>query len=306
MRIRLPVFALSLGVGGLFFFPGLPGAFALPIPQISTGISPVRVVLGEEALFTVTAAWTGPPSEFTFSTPVSPECRGVTVTGTTQRSIVYRKDGEEHQVREFLFSLKGESAGPGRIGPVRLLYRRRDENEDHPLTTEPMEIEIASGAPGPVSLKSLLFIMGALALVLVITVYVRWTIRRYKKQSNEVIADYVKNLETESLQELDGVRKFKIRGDIEGYLERIWKILADYLEKKYTITISPDTWNEVLGGARSPELSGESGAELARILKMLEESRFGSRQAESRELDDILKRVYTFIESQKVEARNTK
>ncbi|MFH1039249.1 MAG: hypothetical protein V1789_11345 [PVC group bacterium] len=304
IRIRLSAISLNLGGAALLFLSPTRAA-ALTIPRVSAVLDRDRVAVGENAVLTVSAAWIGAPSEFTFSTPDPPECRELTVAGSAQRSMVYRTDGEQHQVREFLFTLKGSLEGPGRVGAVRFLYRRRGEEQDHPLVTAPLDIPVVSGGPELLSPATLLLIPGGLAAVLLIMVYVRWTIRRYKKQSNAVIADYVKNREAESLRKLDGVRKLKAEGDIDGYLERIWEVLADYLEKKYAVTLSPDARDAVPGGPGAPGLSGEAGAELARILKLLEESRFGSARAENRELDGILKRVYGFIESQKDHSPNT-
>lgn len=285
----------------LFFFLAIRPAGALTIPRISADLNNDRVAIGETVLLAVTVTWIGPASAFLFLPPQPPECRGLTVTGTAQRSIVYRTDGDPHQVRDYLFSLRGDVEGSGRVGQVRLLYRRGGEEEEHSLTTEPLEVPVAPGGKGIFSSfgAALRTIGIGLVVIVVMALYIRWTIRRYQKKSNEVIADYVKNLETESLKELDHVRKYKVQGDIEKYLEKIWTVLADYLEKKYTITISPESSRELLGGARASALPGEAGEELARILKELEECRFGSSRLESRELDTILKRVYAFIESQK-------
>ena len=292
---------IQLWLTGLFFFLVSNTAFPVTIPEISAVISRDRIPLGETALLTVSATWKGEASGFIFSRPRPPECRGLEVLGTSQRSIAYRIESDIYQAMEYLFTLRGDKEGNAGIGTVGLSYHRPDEETDHLLSSEPMEVTVTSGEEGFFSSFSsaLIFIGVGLLAVIAIAFYVRLTIHRYKKKSNEVIADYVKNLEVDSCKELDHVRKYRVRGEIEKYLEKIWDILADYLEKKYTITISPDTWNEVLGGKRYSDLSEESEVELSRILKALEESRFGSYQIDGQELDGLLKRVYSFIESQK-------
>jgi len=98
----------------------------------------------------------------------------------------------------------------------------------------------------------------------------------------------------------------KFAGRFDEYLEKIWDILARYLEKKYTITISPETWDEVLGGRRSSGVSEESEKELSRILKTLEANRFGSSQADNQELDDLLNgfTIYRVYKKYKLILRN--
>ncbi len=298
-----------LWLGGIIFFLVSNYAFPVTIPQISATINRDRIPLGETAVLTVAVNWDGEASEFLFSKPPQPpECRGLEITGTSQRGITYRTEGgETHQSIEYIFSLRGKNEGGGKIGTVSLSYHRQKEETEHSLSSKPIEVTVTTGGGGIFSSfrSALIYIGIGLAAVIVIGVYIYFTIRRYKNKSNEVISDYVENLEDDSLKELDHVRKYKVRGEIEEYLEKIWDILARYLEKKYTITISPDTWNEVLGGKRASGISEESELELSRILKTLEESRFGSYQADSQELDDLLKRVYGFIESQKVQANNT-
>ena len=296
-----------LFLAGIFFFLISSPAFPVTIPEISANLNRDRITLGETAVLTVSITWIGEASEFIFSKPQPPECRGLEVIGTSQRGITYQADGDKNQAMEYLFTLRGVDEGGGRIGQVSLSYHRPDEETEHSLLSKSLEITVTSGGGGLFSsFSSALISIGiGLAVVIVVAFYIRITIRRYKKKSNEVIADYVKYLEADSCKELDHVRKYKIKGDIDKYLEKTWDILADYLEKKYTITISPETWDEVLGGRRSSGLSEESEMELSRILKTLEENRFGSSQADNQELDDILKRVYGFIESQKVQANTT-
>ena len=292
---------------GIFFLLISNPAFPITIPEISANLSQDRIPIGETALLTVSVTWVGEASEFIFTKPQPPECRGLEVIGTYQRGITYRTDGDNNQAVEYLFTLRGEEEGDGRIGPVSLSYHYPDEETVHSLSSKSLEISVTSGGDGIFSSFSsvLIYIGIGLAAVIAIWLYIKLTIRRYKNKSNKVIADYVQNLEADSCKELDHVRKYKLRGEIDKYLEKIWDILAYYLEKKYTITISPETWDEVLGGRRSSGISEESEKELSRILKTLEANRFGSSQADNQELDDLLKRVYFFIESQKDHSPDT-
>lgn len=291
----------KLWLVGIIFFLVLNPAFSVTIPEISAALSRDRIPIGETALLTVAASWTGEDSKFIFLKPQPPECRGLEVIGTYQRSIAVRTNGDLHSTMEYLFTLRGEKEGNARIGKISLSYSRPDEETEHSLTSRPIKAVVTSGEVGLFSSGGSVFVIIGIGIILIIIIalYSRRAIQRYRKKSNEVIADYVKNLEADSLKELDHVRKYKIRGEIGKYLEKIWDILADFLEKKYTITISPETWNKVIGGTQSSDLSEEAERELSGILKTLEESRFGSYQPDNQELDTLLRRVYSFIESQK-------
>ena len=149
----------------LFFFLAIKPAVALTIPRVSAKLINDRVAIGETVLLTVTVTWIGPASAFLFLPPQPPECRGLTVTGTAQRCMVYRTDGDLHQVREYLFTLVGDVEGSGRVGPVRLLYRRGGEEEEHSLTTEPLEVPVAPGGEGFFTHEPLLHRMGKFLIV---------------------------------------------------------------------------------------------------------------------------------------------
>lgn len=288
---------ISFCLAGSICFLFAATSFPVTIPEITAALSQDPISPGETTLLTVSAVWTGEDDGFIFQKPSPPKCRGLKVVGTSQRGIAFRTDGDLHRVMEYIFTLKGEKEGEGSIGPVSLTYHRKDEDAEFSLSSKAMKIMVISGGE---SFSSILLYIGiGLAVVVVVAFYISLTIRRYKKKSNEVIADYVKNLEADSLKELDHARKYKIRGEIDKYLEKIWDILSYYLEKKYTITISQETWKEVLGGERSSALPEGSEMELSRILKTLEESRFGSSQSDNQELNELLKRVYSFIESQR-------
>ena len=107
-----------------------------PIPEVSARLEPEEVVWGETATLTVSAAWTGEATDLAFTRPDPPTVRGLTVTGSSQRGITYREGSVLRRVREFIFTLRGEEEGPGRVGAVALTYRRPGGDE-HTVTTEP-------------------------------------------------------------------------------------------------------------------------------------------------------------------------
>lgn len=271
------------------------------IPRIEASLDKDRIQVGEETTLTIEVTWEGEASEFEFLFPDRPDCHRVTVTGSAQKSTAYRSEGRLHQIRQYFFKLRGEEKGKGKVGYVRLLYRRRGGEKEHSLRSEPREIVVTSRLANifrTLGKALLLMVVGVLVIVL-IAGYIRWTVKRYQKKSSEMIADYVKDLEDESIRELGLARKLKVEGEIEDYFNQIWKVLSAYLEKRYSIKISDRDWEEVLDRVNQSIIDVPSRAQLKEILKILERSRFGIYSPESQDLDSILKRVVSFFESQR-------
>ncbi len=93
---------------GIIFLLISNPAFPITIPDISANLSQDRIPIGETALLTVSVTWVGEASEFIFTKPQPPECRGLEVIGTYQRGITYRTDGDNNQAVEYLFTLRGK------------------------------------------------------------------------------------------------------------------------------------------------------------------------------------------------------
>ncbi len=269
----------------LFFLLILP-ARGGEIPRLSLRLEPEEVAFGGKAVLTVSVSWEGDPSGLIFARPDPPSCRGLEVTSSTQRSIAYRDGDTLRQIREFIFTLRGEVEGTGRVGPVRLSYRRPPGEEEFSLATNPLEVMIVSSRPG-----SALPLPGAVILALGAAVlaafYILYWVGRYQKKSNEMIADYVENLEAEALRELEGARKHRLEGETDKYREKLRTVLAGYLEKK----------NAVSRRENGGETMAEDMSELAGLLRRLDELRFGGHREEKEELDEIYRRAEAVLRS---------
>ncbi len=265
-----------------------------PIPRVSVRLEPEEVVRGGTAVLTVSAAWEGEASELVFSRPAPPSCRGLAIAGSSQRGIAYREGDALRQVREFIFTLRGEEEGTGRVGPVTLVYRRPG-GEESTLSTEPLTVSVVSqpAGRGPSSLPFPVVIALTLAAAVLIALYIHWMVRRYQKKSNELIADYVENLENEARRELEGLRKHRLEGEPEKYCAGLRTVLLHYRERK-TAAANPPEGGE---GAGSPAIPPEAEVELARMIDRLEELRFGGPRDRMEELDGIYRQAEILLKS---------
>ncbi len=293
MKSRLLSGVVFSTAAALLFLPSLL-AGGEPLPRISVRLEPEEVILGRSAVLTVSAAWAGEASDLVFSRPAPPAVRGVAVTGTSQRGIAYREGDTLRQVREFTFTLRGEEEGPGRVGPVNLAYRRPG-GEEGAVATEPIPVPVIPPrtAPGSAALPFPAVAGLALAGAGAIGLYIRWMVRRYQKKSNELIADYVENLENETLRELEGVRKHRVEGEPDKYCDGVRSVLLNYLERKSALSSPPE------GGEApaSPPIPPEVETELARNLRQLEELRFGAVRDQMGDVDEIYRRVEILLKS---------
>ncbi len=288
-RLSLTIFPPAALWICLFLPPAVRGE---PIPEVSARLEPEEVVRGENATLTVSAAWTGEASNLSFSRPEPPAVRGLAVTGSSQRGIAYREGSALRRVREFVFTLRGEEEGPGRVGPVTLTYRRPG-GEEYTITTEPISVPIVSRESSRGTLPIPVVAALALAAAVLIAVYIRWMVRRYQKKSNELIADYVGNLENESLRELEGARKHRVEGEPDKYCDGVRSVLLRYLERKSALSSPPE------GGEApaSPGIPPEVKTELARNLRQLEEIRFGAARDQMGDVDEIYRRVEILLKN---------
>ncbi|MDP8237152.1 MAG: hypothetical protein P9M08_12280 [Candidatus Erginobacter occultus] len=287
MKPRLPFIVIpSAALWSCLFLPlAVRGE---PIPRVSLRLEPEEVVRGGTAVLTVSAAWEGEASELVFSRPAPPSCRGLAVAGSSQRGIAYREGSALRQVREFIFTLRGEEEGPGRVGPVTLVYRRPG-GEESTLSTEPLTVSVVSRTAGrePSALPFPAVIALALAAAVLIALYIRWMVRRYQKKSNELIADYVENLESETLRELEGLRKHRLEGEPEKYCAGLRRILLHYRDQKTAAGQPPGEERQ----PESPAIPPEAEAELTRMVGRLEELRFGGPRDRMEDLDEIYRQA---------------
>ncbi len=256
------------------------------IPRPAVRLEPEEVAPGGEVVLTVSVSWEGDPSGLIFDRPDPPSCRGLEVTASTQRSIAYRDGDTLRQVRKFIFTLRGEAEGPGRVGPVRLTYRRPPDREEFSLTTDPLEVPIVSSRPGS-ALPFPVAVILALGAAVLAAFYILYWVRRYQKKSNELIADYVENLEAEALRELEGTRKYRLEGETAKYCENLRAVLAGYLEKKAAVA----------GRENGGEAETEAQSGLAGLLYRLDELRFGGPREARGELDEIYRRAAALLRS---------
>jgi len=260
------------------------------IPRLRSYLQPALLRRGEKTILTVEVSWPGGPTDLEFEAPSPPSLSLLQLIETRKKSLAYYREGKSRQVRQYLFTYRALRKGAGQLPASFLTYQRPGKEKKYSLSGRPLKVEVVADFPARSWIPRLILLVLILAGSFY---YIRWTVRRYRRRSRELIEEYRRDLEEESLRELGWARKFKVEGDMEGYLARIEKVLSSYLEKKYSRKINRESLTDRL------PLTPTASAALIEIFDLLEEARFGRLPEEERERELILKKVRAFLEEQK-------
>lgn len=291
MNPGIPAVFLGLALG-LLFILSAPVQGDEVIPRLRSFLEPSRLRRGEKARLIVEVSWPGGPTDLEFEAPRPPSIALLQLLGSRKKSLAYYREGTPRQVRQYIFTYQARERGGGELPAVALTYRRPGQEKEYSLTGEPLAVEVGA-AFSPIRGRYIFMPLLAVLILAAVFFYIRWTVRRYRRRARELIEEYRRDLEEESLEDLSRARKLKVEGDMEGYLAGIEKALSGYLEKKYGLKFKGESRSEEL------PLPPAARAELIGIFELLKEARFGRFPEEERSRELILKKARAFLEEQK-------
>ena len=290
-RGNFPVVLLGVVLGLILLPPALARGSEV-IPRLRTYLEPAHLQQGGRTSLTVEVNWEGAPTDLEFEAPVPPSLSLLKLIGSRKKSLAYYRDGSLRQVRRYIFTYQAVERGEGELAPCSLTYQRPGKEGEYSLRGEALKIGVDSAASAV--LRKIIFPPVLIAAGLTaIFFYIRWTVRRYRRRTRELIEAYRQDLEEESLQELGRARKLKVEGDMEAYLSLLEKVIVSYLEKRYSLKVTRENLRGEL------PLTPPARSALIEIFDLLEEARFGSLPEGEREREVILKKARAFLEEQK-------
>jgi len=270
------------------------------IPEVGAALSREEIAVGDETILTVEVSWRESASAIRFELPDPPEVENLEVTGSSQRSVARRRGGGPEHIHSFIFRLKGLKPGEGKVGRVEVTYRRPEEEQSYTLQSPELNVTVSSSWKRIFrSATRVLFfiVLGAVGAALA-GLYIAWTVRRSRRRARQLVSEYVRSLEEESLEELKEASRLKVEGDREGFCALLWKVLSGYLEKRFSLKVSDKRWDQLMEEPGLKIMSEDSRLQLAGILQTLERVRFGSYPGGEGDLEALLKKVRNFIEAQ--------
>lgn len=92
---------------------------------------------------------------------------------------------------------------------------------------------------GPPAVRVAALIATAAVAAALLAAYVRFTVRRYRARSRELIENYLRGLEKEAREGIAAARRRAGRGDHAGAREKLVKTVLRFLGKKYSLGTVP-------------------------------------------------------------------
>lgn len=272
--------------------------------SISASLDRDKIPKNQLAQLTVSLKWKGDFDKFSFSDPPKPILDKVKIIGTSASNIRGIENNISYSERRYVYTLKPEEEGIGTIEPISVEFTDQENGSRHTLSTPAITLEITS--PYIPFIKKLfgsaifrvsvfiIFVGTAAGIGLVLIK--KSHIKKEKEAKEEVL---VLSAEENALKELDSLSQLRLIGDHKQYYSRISQILRDYLSNVYQIrtkeVISTDILRELEGRAVEPSiLDAVEG-----IFKTCDMVKFAGSAPSTQEMDQILNRLKTFLQSQK-------
>jgi hypothetical protein len=193
------------------------------------------------------------------------------------------------------FKFAAEKPGRASIKWLELAWQQPDGTPVESFEIPPFSVKIVSAR------QSLVLIISAISsVILLISGFLFFGLRKNKKtklDAMQSVAD-VCPLETKTLKELKVTEQLITISRSAELTQKLHHILTKYLKEKFD-------WQPGRGGYNALEKialtkwSKKDTQELKNLFQLLDEKRFSGAEADRKEIMDIYKRVYLFIEQRK-------
>lgn len=216
--------------------------------------------------------WEGDITDYSFGVMPLPETRNLQVAGTRSTISSVDEDGREMTVRAFDYTFKPTQAGTGIIYPIIFDYISWPDSIPGELTSQQFEVAIAPPLPPPEesdsSLLSTVVIVVLATIVVVILVYVFIRLRKAR-----VTGEPALSVERQFLDELSVIKK-ESQIDRKVFFTRLYKLLTDYMERKYDLHLSGRMAQNILADLDRLDISGDAKDKIGGWLKQADKEKF--------------------------------
>ncbi|SYZ73990.1 hypothetical protein TRIP_C60260 [Candidatus Zixiibacteriota bacterium] len=176
--------------------------------------------------------WQGGLDRYAFGLLPLPSAQGLQVMGTTSAISSDMESGKEVTTRKFHYDFKPTRAGIGTIEPIVLKYVSMPDSVPGELTTQQFQVSIAQPLPKPEksNIGRNAAIAGAVVILLAALTF--WWKERKKKSLPEEPA---LTPEAKFAEQLIILKK-EAASDRKVFFTRLYKILVEYIENKYSVS----------------------------------------------------------------------
>jgi hypothetical protein len=235
MKIKCTTYRLGLLCGLILFaFLTMP-AFAEEI-SLSASVDKTDIAFEDSLNLTVVLKWQGDIRNYSFEVLPLPKTENLKVVGTSSTIASGEEDDTEVTSRTFKYWLKPTLSGTGVIEPLVLKYISWPDSIPGELTTQEFNVLIANPIPKPEkSSNTAIYIIVLIVLILIAAVVI--SIIFLKKRPEK---EPEKSADEAALDVLLSI-KDGAQGDRKTFFTKLYKLLCDYIEKKYQLSTAGKT-----------------------------------------------------------------
>ncbi len=214
--------------------------------------------------------WQGGMDKYAFGLLPLPVAQGLQVQGTTSAISSGIESGTEVTTRKFHYDFRPSRAGIGIIEPIILKYVSMPDSIPGELTTQQFQVSIAQPLPKSVksNFKRNAAILGAVIVLLAAIIY-----GLKLRQRKSIPTAPVLNPEANFADQLTQLKK-ETSFDRKAFFTHLYKILGEYLEKKYGMSLGGKSAAVVLEQLHATEIETGKKGKLIEWITLAEKEKY--------------------------------
>jgi len=261
--------------------------FAVTVSGRNTHATDVRV--NKSIDMTVVAEWPQETHTYVIYAPSMPELRGMQIANhyTFGETLSTASQTLQRIVHHFLMAITNPAGGKAETGPIRIDYRRDDQQDKTSHELAGITVNVLPAARWPLAGT----IAGACTMLSLAAGAVMLKLRRCRLLAT--VGPIGPSAEDGYLAKLDSLRQLRLAGELDTFFSGMEALLRDYLKEKYVIG-NIETWcaNET-GPAGPDEVTVAVARELLGLAHQVRYGNYRPGPQEQQRMFDFVKSLLT-------------
>ena len=259
--------------------------------SLSAGIDKTDIPFESSVNLSMEIRWQGGIGRYAFEILPLPSAQNLTVLGSTLAVSSRTEAGQEITTRTFKYTFKPTKAGVGIIEPIVLNYLSLPDSTAGQLTSQRFQVIIAEPIPPPVKSNSWKYLIGVIVLIAIMAAAIFFVFRW--KRSRVPVAP-IKTPEELFLEQL-AVAKKESQGDRKAFFTRLYKLLNDYLEKKYGLVAAGKATSAVLNEMERIEFPAGGRERISEWLALADKEKYAPIEGAPGDIIRLIAEIETFF-----------
>jgi hypothetical protein len=253
---------------------GLLLVFCLPLSaeeiSLSAALDKTDIPFESTVNLNLEIKWQGGVGQYAFELLPLPATQKLKVLGTTSAVSSRVENGHEITTRAFKYTLKPTQFGIGLIEPIILKYVSLPDSIPGQLASQQFQVIIAKPVPPPAESKTKIYLLIFISAIILASGAIFLLIRR---RGNRTKKEPEKTPEQYLLVDLALIKKESL-SDRKLFFTRLYKILTDYLERKYAWITAGKTTSVLLNELQNLDLLAGDKEKLSCWLTLAEKEKY--------------------------------